>query len=346
MKHEIDLSLYSIRTDLVIDTITQEQASLVTEKKTAYDAISVSEVNIDSKNSALLGKKEGKYITIKFEDVTDHVNRANLIEVVTQELRELLDYLHIAPSDKCFVVGLGNRNSTPDALGPKTLDQCFITKYLFDMEGAEVEPGIRNVSGFVPGVMGSTGIESSDVILGIVEKTKPDFILAIDALASSSMERLSKTIQMTDTGIHPGSGVGNSRKEISQATIGIPVIAIGIPMVVDLATIVSDTIHYFLRQMSYNKENYSKGSHKLTPVTARNYLKHQEHLSKEEKEKLLGMVGTLSEEAIKSLMFEVLTPIGFNMMVTPKEVDFVVDYLSEVLGKSINQSLHTKSLSN
>ncbi len=346
MKHEIDLSNYQIRTDLVIDTIKEEHSNYVMERATSYDQIKVMEVDLDKEKGTVLGKKEGRYITIKFEDVTDHTNRNNLVEVVTAELRNLLTYLKIPKEAKCFVVGLGNRNSTPDALGPKTVDNCFVTKYLFDMEDSVVEEGIRNVSCFIPGVMGSTGIESSDVILGIVEKTRPDFIIAIDALASSSIERLSKTIQITDTGIHPGSGVGNTRKEISKDTIGIPVIAIGIPMVVDLPTIVSDTIQYFLKQMSYNKENFTKGSHKLTPVTSRNYLKHEEHLSMVEKEKLLGMVGTLSDEKVKSLIFEVLSPIGYNMMVTPKEVDFVIDYLSEVLSKSINASLHEKSLSN
>ncbi len=346
MKHEIDLKNYQIRTDLVIDTIKENQKNYVKERTTSYKDITVMEVDLDKEKGNVLGKKEGRYITIKFEDVTDHSNRKHLTEVVTLELKNLLTYLKIPKEAKCFVVGLGNRNSTPDALGPKTVDACFVTKYLFDMEEAMVEEGIRNVSCFIPGVTGNTGIESSDVILGIVEKTRPDFIIAIDALASSSIERLSKTIQITDTGIHPGSGVGNSRKEISKDTIGIPVIAIGIPMVVDLPTIVSDTIQYFLKQMSYNKENFAKGSHKLTPVTSRNYLKHEEHLSLDEKEKLLGMVGTLPDEKVKSLIFEVLSPIGYNMMVTPKEVDFVIDYLSEVLANGINASLHEKSLSN
>ncbi len=346
MKHEIDLSNYEIRSDLVLDNLREEHQKWVKERTTEYKDISVFEVDVDAEKEDLLGKKKGKYVTIKFEDVTDHSNRSNLMKVLTNELKNILEYLNIKETAKCFIVGLGNRNSTPDALGPKTVDQCIVTKYLFDLEGNQVEEGIRNVSCFVPGVMGSTGIESSDVILGIVEKTHPDFLITIDALASSSIERLSKTIQITDTGIHPGSGVGNSRKEISFDTIGIPVIAIGIPMVVDLPTIVNDTIHYFLKQMSYNKENYQKGSHKLTPVTSRNYLKHEEHLTSLEKEKLLGMMGTLSEEAMKSLLFEVLAPIGFNMMVTPKEVDFVIDYLSEVVAESINSSLHQKSLSN
>lgn len=345
MRHEIDLSKYEIRTDLVMETLDTREDLTYSKEEKDYGDIHVTDVVLDDDSASLIGKKKGRYITINFFDVTDHKNRENLVKVITEYLCKLLSFLKIKKEDRAFVVGLGNIESTPDALGPKAIEKVFVTKYLFDLE-TKVEPGIRNVSCFIPGVMGTTGIESSDVILGITSKTKPDFIIAVDALASSSVERVNKTIQMTDTGIHPGSGVGNSRLEISKDTIGIPVIAIGIPTVVDAVTIVSDTIHYLLKQMSYNKENYKKGIHKLTPVTSRNYINHEETLSQTEKEDLLGIIGTLKEEEVKSLIFEVLTPIGYNMMVTPKEVDFVINQLSEVISKSINLSLHEKDLSN
>ena len=160
----------------------------------------------------------------------------------------------------------------------------------------------------------------------------------IDALASSSMERVNKTIQITDSGIHPGSGVYNNRKELSYETLHIPVISIGIPTVIEAFVLVSDTIGYLLKHFSYNKENYQKN--KLIPVTMRNYLEHDINLTEEEKTKLLGEIGTLSEEEVKELIFEVLTPIGYNMMITPKEIDFVIEKTSLLLANAINKALH------
>ena len=154
------------------------------------------------------------------------------------------------------------------------------------------------------------------------------------------MSRVNKTIQLTDTGIHPGSGVGNNREELSEESLKIPVIAIGVPTIVDAVTIVSDTFKYILKHFSYKIENIDNNKLKLVPNP--NYLNHQEKLSKEEKESLLGMVGTLSEEETKQLLVEVLSPIDYNLMVTPKEVDFVMKKLSNVISKSINKSLHDK----
>lgn len=345
MKHEIDLKNYQLHTDLVIDQLDTISGMSFEKKEYDENEIHVTDIVINEESSQTIEKKPGKYITINFKDVTDQTNQKNLIQVVTKELKKLLDFIGIKETDRCFIAGLGNIKSTPDSLGPKVIEQVAVTKYIFDAKGIEVEDGVRNVSAFVPGVMGITGIESGDVIMGIVNQIKPDFMIVIDALASFSIDRVNRTIQMTDTGIHPGSGIGNSRKEISKEKIGIPVIAIGIPTVVDAVTIVSDAIRYFMKQVSYNKDNYHRGKHKLTPVTNRNYLDHQENLSKEEKTELLGMVGTLSEEEIKTLIFEVLTPIGYNMMVTPKEVDFVIDSLSRVISSSINRSLHRKDMS-
>lgn len=342
--HEIDLSNYQVRTDLITDVLGNLEEEMYQKNETEEGNIHITEVDLE-KDSDTLFKKKGKYITIQFEDVTDHTNREHLAKVVRQELEKMLSSLDIKNTDKAFIVGLGNRESTPDALGPKVVDEIFVTKYLFDLSLGEVEEGIRNVSAFVPGVMGTTGIESSDIVLGIVERTKPDFLIVIDALASSSIDRVNKTIQMTDTGIHPGSGVGNSRMEISHDTIGIPVVAIGVPTVVDAVTIVSDTVRYLFKQISYNKENYEKPSFKLAPSISKNYIDQEENLSKEEKTRILGMVGTLDEEEKKRLLFEVLTPIGYNLMVTPKEVDFVVEQLSHVLAKGINATLHKKDLS-
>lgn len=338
MKDEKDLKKYQIRSDLIVDVfdnLEEDKDIIINEKN--KDNINVLEVTILKDNNRL-NKKKGKYITISYEDVTDKVNRKHLEEVLVEEIKYMLDTLNIKHDNKCLVVGLGNHQSTPDALGPKTVKDIVVTRYLYEIENIEVDHNYRNVSSFIPGVTGNTGIESSDIILGIVEKTRPDFLIVIDALASSSIDRVNKTIQMTDSGIHPGSGVYNNRKELSYETLGVPVISIGVPTVIEAFVLVSDTIKYLLKHFSYNKENFNKN--KLVPVTLRNYLEHEENLTNEEKSKLLGEIGKLTEEEIKELIFEVLTPIGYNMMVTPKEVDFVIDKTSEVLANSINKALH------
>ena len=338
MKNEKDLKGYQIRTDLLVDifeNIKNDEGILINTK--TINDIEILEVVI-TKDDNKLNKKKGKYITISYQDITDKVNKKHLEEVLVTEIKSMLNTLNIKEDAKCLVVGLGNHTSTPDALGPKTAEKILVTRYLYEIENIEVDPNYRNVSSFIPGVTGNTGIESSDIILGIVEKTKPDFIIVIDALASSSIDRVNKTIQMTDSGIHPGSGVYNNRKELSYETLHIPVISIGVPTVIEAFVLVSDTIKYLLKHFSYNKENYNKN--KLIPVTLRDYKKHKEELSEEDKIKLLGDIGTLSEEEIRELIFEVLTPIGYNMMVTPKEIDFVIDKTSEVIANSINKALH------
>ncbi len=338
MKQEKDLKNYSIRTDLIVDLfdVNQEEEGILVKQEEKED-IKILEVTI-TKEKNKLNKKKGKYITITYQDVTDKKNAKNLEQVLVKELKKIYVDLKITDNMKCLVVGLGNRASTPDALGPKTIEQVLVTRYLYEIEEVEVDQSYRNVASFIPGVTGNTGIESSDIILGIVEKIKPDFVIIVDALASSSMDRVNKTIQITDSGINPGSGVYNDRKELSYETLHVPVISIGIPTVIEAFVLVSDTIQYLLKHFSYNKENYQKN--KLIPITLRNYQHYEGELSHQEKTKLLGEIGNLSEEEIKELIFEVLTPIGYNMMVTPKEIDFVIDKTSEVLANAINQSLH------
>ncbi len=335
---EKDLKNYSIRTDLVVDMMDSNFTSQkIISKKETFQDIQILEVTITSDENELK-KKKGKYITISYQDVTDKTNFQNLEKVVIKELKKIIKVLNLTDKSKCLVVGLGNIKSTPDALGPKTVADVMATRYLYEIDEIEVDPNYRNVATFIPGVTGETGIESSDIVLGIIEKIKPDFVITIDALASSSMERVNKTIQITDSGIHPGSGVYNNRKELSYETLHIPVISIGIPTVIEAFVLVSDTIGYLLKHFSYNKENYQKN--KLIPVTMRNYLEHDINLTEEEKTKLLGEIGTLSEEEVKELIFEVLTPIGYNMMITPKEIDFVIEKTSLLLANAINKSLH------
>lgn len=335
--HTIDLKNKGYRTDLVIDEITREKDTKLSSKileKTKN--VIVEEVIIDEKTNC--NKKKGIYETISFTDITDKNNFKEVEELAIKTLKNMLNKLNISSNAKILVVGLGNASSTPDALGPKTLDHVLVTRHLFLL--GDVEEGYRNVASFKPSVTGVTGIETKDLIEGIKEKIKPDILIVIDALASSSIERLNKTIQITSAGISPGSGVGNNRLEISQDTLHIPVIAIGVPTVVDGATIVENTLQLLLKKISYGLENKENEKLKLVPITNQNYLNHTKELSKEQKEDLLGMVGLLDEQELKSLILEVLLPVNYNMMVTPKEIDYLIEKLSLLLGNMINKSLH------
>lgn len=333
-----DLKNYNIRTDLVVDILDNDikDRSIIIDNKKVNDIEILSVEILNDKNK--LNKKKGRYITISYKDITDKKNLNKLEEIVISELKEFMNYLKITTDMKCLVIGLGNKNSTPDSLGPKVIDSILVTRYLYEIENIEVDKNYRNVAAFAPGVTGNTGIESSDIILGIVKNIKPDFLIVVDALASSSMDRINKTIQITDTGIYPGSGVYNNRKELSRELLNIPVISIGIPTVIEAFVLVSDTIKYLFKNFSYNKENYDKN--KLIPVNLRNYLDYPDSLTTEEKKKLLGEIGILNEEDIKKLIYEVLTPIGYNMMVTPKEIDFFMDKASSMLANIINKTLH------
>lgn len=337
MGHNIDLSNYKIRTDLAIEAIDNKKIKGITSKEITEEGIKVTEVMIDEEASQIINKKKGSYITIEFEDITDYENGKKVEKKFSSELTKLINKLNIDKDASCLIVGLGNSKSTPDSLGPLVINNVLVTNHLFELE--EVTDGYRRVSVLVPGVMGQTGLETSEVISSLVDKFKPDFLIAIDALASQSIERVNKTIQMTDTGIHPGSGIGNSRKEISYETLKIPCIAIGVPTVVDAITIVSDTINYMHKHYTYSKLNINNPLNKLMAYSP-NYLKEKITLNKKDKETLLGIVGTLEENEVKQLLFEVLTPIGFNLMVTPKEVDFLVEKLSLIIGNGINKALH------
>ena len=336
MKHAIDLKNYQIRTDLAIEELENKTKldGVECNKYTSNDIV-VTDVTLKEENS--LKRASGKYITIEFKDITDSDNRKEVEQILKKEIKKLLKLMNIQEQDSCLIIGLGNDKSTPDSLGPSVINNILVTNHLSELKQLSSE--FRPVSAINPGVTGQTGIETSDVILSIVKSLKPSFMIVIDSLASQSIDRVNKTIQMTDTGIHPGSGVGNKRKEISKNTIGIPVIAIGVPTVVDASVIVADTINYMYKHYAFNKE-YSKNPKSKLTFNNINYLNKNITISKEDKTNLLGLIGTLNEEEIKKLIYEVLTPIGYNLMVTPKEVDFVIDKLSLLISDSINKSLH------
>jgi len=335
MEHEINLEQYHIRTDLAIDTINSKTKGIIVESST-IDDIKITDVNVEEEGSKLINKKVGKYITIEFKDVTDSINKEKVKNIFAEQLKKMLEKSNIKDTDSCLIIGLGNSKSTPDALGPLAIKDVLVTNHLF--EYGDVVDGYRRTYAVTPGVMGETGIETSNLIMSVIQSVKPDFVIAIDALASQSVERVNKTIQMTDTGIHPGSGVGNSRKEISYEVLGVPIIAIGVPTVVDAVTIVSDTINYMFKHFSYTKQNINNPVNRLK--TNVNYLDKDVNVEEEDKKNLMGMIGDLSDHEIKQLVFEVLTPIGYNLMVTPKEIDFVIEKLSSVISDGINIALH------
>lgn len=362
MKEPVDLSMYSIRTDLAVEaremvladqgaTVhTQENLShiegVIIKEKEEND-IKISLVEVTAEGEKNLGKKQGQYLTIEVVGIRqqDTELQGKVEKVFANEFAHFIKQAGIKEDASCLVVGLGNWNVTPDALGPLVCENLLVTKHLFDLQPEYVEDGYRSVSALSPGVMGLTGIETSDIIFGVVEKTKPDFVIAIDALASRSIERVNSTIQISDTGIHPGSGVGNKRKEISKETLGIPVIAIGVPTVVDAVSITSDTIDFILKHFGKEMREGDKPSRSLVPAGMsfgkRRKLTEEDLPEAEHRQTFLGMIGTLEDEEKRKLIYEVLSPLGHNLMVTPKEVDVFIDDMANLLASGLNSALHS-----
>lgn len=338
--NEKNLSYFNIRTDLVEDIVLNEDGISIDKKSYDNDNITVSRIDINDDMSLKIKKKSGFYSTIYFKDVTDSTNLANVEKIFMKEFKNILKKEKITDDMSCLVVGLGNDKSTPDSLGVKVSEKVTVTKHIYDLFGS-IEKGYRVLSSFSPGVMGTTGIETSDILKSLIINVKPSFVIVIDALSSDSIDRVCKTIQITNAGISPGSGIGNTRKEISKDILKIPVIAIGVPMVVDATTIVSDTIDYMMKHFSYNIKYHDDLKNKLIPFNMQNYLKDKDLVLKEnEKQYFFGKIGTLTAREKRNLIFECLTPIGCNLMVTPKEVDFLIDKLSNLIASGIDKVVH------
>ena len=337
MRNRIDLKKYNIRTDLVID---HNLNNINKETKVISDNLKITTIKVTDSLSKNLNKKKGTYITLEFTDITNHEDQIEIESYLTKELKNILKQLNIKASDEGLIIGLGNKLSTADSLGPKTIEKILVTRHLFELN-TNTKDGIRPISAITPGVMATTGIETFDIISSIKDKINPNCLIIIDALASSSIDRINKTIQITDTGINPGSGIGNNRKELSPETLKTKVISIGVPTVVDSSIIVNDTITYLFKHISYLKNHYN--TNKLIINRNNTYKKNIENLSltKKEKQEISGLLGTLNEEEKKSLITEVLTNIHNDMIVTPKEIDFLIEKLSDSIAKSINKSLHS-----
>lgn len=333
--HSINLEKYELRTDMAID-LAEKNEGKIKQETSEENGIKTTLMRLEKDND--LGKKEGTYITIEFGDITDTDIKENVSKILTKELKNILKTVNYDRNMKTLVIGLGNIKSTPDALGPMVSNNVIVTKHLFDME-VDVDEKFSCVSTIYPGVTGSTGIETLSIIKGVVDETKPDLVIVVDALASSSLERINKSIQLSASGIMPGSGVGNKRMEISNDTLNTPVIAIGIPTVVDAAVIVFDTINYMFKNYAYNKKLEHEKISKLV-VKNVNYLKKDVEASYNDKKKLFGLLGELNNDELLKLTYEVLEPTGYNLMVTPKEVDFIMEKLSDIVSYAINHTLH------
>lgn len=314
-------NIFSIRTDLAIETreMVKKEKDIevpgvkVTIQEENEKQITITWVEImNSEGEKQMGKPIGNYVTVesplmKENDVDAHE------EIIKVLAKQLIKIKELSQDAVILVVGLGNWNITPDALGPKVVSKIFVTRHLLEHIPEQVDESVRPVSAIAPGVMGITGIETSEIIEGVVKKVNPDLVIAIDALASRKTGRVNSTIQIADTGVHPGSGVGNRRKGLNEETLGIPVVAIGVPTVVDAATLVNDTMDHLIDAM-LKEANPEKDFYK--------------------------MLKNLDEKEKYQLIKEVLNPYVGDLFVTPKEIDAVIDRLAYIISNAINIALH------
>lgn len=254
-------SRYLIRTDLALETQEkcEKSGSLIhglnREEEQMKGDIKVTTVQIETENAAkIMGKPRGTYITIEAPQMEEEDGgyHRDIAEELANRITMLLPLENPTQNPwNILIVGLGNREVTPDALGPKVIDNLYVTRHIIREFGkyAFGDANTCRISAIAPGVMAQTGMESVEILKGIVEQTKPDVVVTIDALAARSTKRLGRTIQLTDTGITPGSGVGNHRNALNRESLGVPVISIGVPTVVDAATIVMDALSEYMENL-------------------------------------------------------------------------------------------------
>lgn len=312
---------YSIRTDLALEQKERFESDNVEVQgvvlEESYDEereIRITTVKIETEKGAkTMGKPVGTYITMEAPNLA--VPDEGYHEEVSKELAKFLGkFIEEGREDySILVVGLGNRKVTPDALGPYVADNLNITRHIVKEYGkyAMGEEEVHLVSAIVPGVMAQTGMETVEIIKGVVKETEPDIVIAIDALAARSSKRLNRTIQIADTGINPGSGVGNHRNAITEETVGVPVIAIGVPTVVDAATIVNDTMENLLAALETSETLKGVG---------------------------LVMQGYNAAEKYQ-LVKELISPHLNGMFVTPKDIDETVKRISFTISEALNMLL-------
>ena len=280
------------------------------EEKVIDENLKVSKVKITNSNGEqAIGKPIGDYITIDIKNlkIADEEEIQKSAEILSNELKLIINK-HIDYKDDILIAGLGNLHVTPDSLGPKVVSDIDITRHIIKYMPQYIDENARPVSAISPGVLGTTGIETLEVLEGVIDKIKPKMLIVIDALASRSIERISSTIQLSDTGIVPGAGVGNTRKELSKKTLGIPVIAIGIPTVVESAVLVNDCLDLFIEKL-------------------------------QEEEKSNEYLNNLKEQDNYEEIKEALNPYDYNMIVTPKEIDELIKNMASIVARGINLSV-------
>ena len=310
--------MYNFRTDLATERRDIYQKAnrqegeidgIESTKEEINENLKVERVKITNENGEkAIGKPIGNYITIDIKNlkIAQEEEKESAANTLSNELKKILDE-HIDKQGEVLVVGLGNIYVTPDSLGPKVINEIDVTRHIINYLPQYVEEGTRMVSAISPGVLGTTGIETVEILKGIVDNIHPKLVIVIDALASRSIERISSTVQLSDTGIVPGAGVGNTRGEISIKTLGIPVIAIGIPTVVETAVLVNDSLDLFIGKLQEEA-------------------KSNDYLNK------------LKEEDNYEEIKEVLVPKDFNLIVTPKEIDELIENMKDIVALGINKS--------
>lgn len=307
---------FQVRTDLALEareSYEEDDVRIrgvkILEEEDPEKEIYTTVVKIETENGAkAMGKPVGTYITLEAPNLSDADEGYH--REVSEEVAKRLLQLMGDTRKSVLIVGLGNREVTPDALGPNVVNNLQITRHIIREFGrASLESGMEtSVSAIVPGVMAQTGMETLEIIQGVVKETRPELVVVIDALAARSTKRLNRTIQITDTGINPGSGVGNHRQGISREILGIPVIAIGVPTVVDAATIVNDTMENLVEAMDATKEMRQLG----------------------------GVMGTLDKAEKYEMIRELISPHLNTMFVTPKDIDDTVKRLSYTISEGLN----------
>lgn len=310
--------MINVRTDLAVEAkemYTEDNNSEiagVSVEELEDEGTKITKVNILNEDGAKkMGKPVGTYITLDIPEFTAY--DGGLMDDVSKALgRTLKRLINMKDDMLALVVGLGNWKVTPDALGPKVTEGIMVTRHLKDVMPDVIDDSVYKVAAIAPGVLGVTGVETGEIIKGLVEKIKPDVVVCIDALASRKIDRVNRTIQISDTGISPGAGVGNNRMRINEESLGVKVIAIGVPTVVDAATIANDTIDLVLDDLINQSEE------------GKDFYNMLKKVNKEEKSKLIR---------------EVLNPYVGDLVVTPKEVDLMIDSLSKIIANGINIGL-------
>lgn len=308
---------FSIHTDLAVENREQFKGKnreisgvKLSEKDDTENGVHITRVEIiDEQGANVMGKPIGSYVTIEASDIRETGYDVKRIADVSRALaKELVLMLPSRDVGKMsvLVVGLGNRDVTPDSLGPSVISNLEVSRHIFMLK-QKLKRGY-GVSAVIPGVMAQSGMESAEMVKGIVSQIKPDVVIAIDALAARSTKRLNTTIQLADTGIHPGSGVGNHRRGLNKETLGVPVIAIGIPTVIDAATIVSDTMDAMIKILSSSKAG----------------------------ESISNVLKDFSDKEKYQLIKELLEPQIGTMFVTPKDIDEDIETMAEIVASGIN----------